>query len=143
MNHHFIVPSFYLVQIHECRPQTRRLRDLAISGGWEVCLSAIAIRVRDSCHLQQGLQLLGWYAISFGRPCASWENICSCRWENGQWGALEVGSTASLTLVAELKAIDCFVSRRKSERGVGSTAKTVWREQAVGALLALRYRVYQ
>ena len=38
--------------------------------------------------------------------------------------ALEVGVTASLTLVAEPKAIDCFVSRWRSESGVGITAKT-------------------
>ena len=52
------------------------------------------------------------------------KNICCDRWGVGHWEALEVGVTASLTLVAEPKAIDCFVSRWRSESGVGITAKT-------------------
>ena len=55
VNHHFIVPLVYLVgslqhpyQIHECRPQTHRLRDLArAAGGWIVSFAI--------CYWSQGL----------------------------------------------------------------------------------------
>ena len=87
------------LKIHVCHSQTRRLRDLAKSGGWVECLSAIATWVRDSYWLQQGLHR-AWLDChsSSDNLVPLGKNICCDHWGVGHWEALEVGVTASLTV---------------------------------------------